>query len=124
MHVLSTTSVPADARSYVTSIADTEEQIHAAQRLRYQVFGQEKGARLHTVGDRDVDEFDEVMDHLIVTDTSTDTVVGTYRLLPPGRSERLYSETEFDLRGLPDEIRLSMVEAGGPVSTPTTARAR
>ncbi|MFD8862975.1 GNAT family N-acetyltransferase [Streptomyces sp. NPDC059590] len=113
MPLLSTTPVPADAGSYVTSIADTEEQIQAAQRLRYQVFGQERGARLHSpVPGRDMDEFDEVMDHLIVTDTATDTVVGTYRLLPPGRAKRLYSDTEFDLSGLPEEIRSSMVEAG------------
>ncbi|PNG91274.1 GNAT family N-acetyltransferase [Streptomyces malaysiensis] len=113
MSVLTTSSTTAATSSYVTSIAHTPEQIHAAQRLRYQVFGEERGGRLDAAVDgRDVDEFDEVMDHLIVTDTATGTVVGTYRLLPPGRSERLYSDTEFDLRGLPTEVRSSMVEAG------------
>ncbi|MEU5274582.1 GNAT family N-acyltransferase [Streptomyces hygroscopicus] len=114
MPVLTTsTTATASTSSYVTSIAHTREQVHAAQRLRYQVFGQERGGRLDAAVDgRDVDEFDEVMDHLIVTDTATDTVVGTYRLLPPGRSERLYSDTEFDLRGVPAEVRAAMVEAG------------
>ncbi|MBO3677940.1 GNAT family N-acetyltransferase [Stenotrophomonas sp. NPDC087984] len=113
MSVLTTSSTTAPTSSYVTSIAHTQEQIHAAQRLRYQVFGEERGGRLDAAVDgRDVDEFDEIMDHLIVTDTATGTVVGTYRLLPPGRSERLYSDTEFDLRGLPTEVRSSMVETG------------
>ncbi|WP_431042058.1 GNAT family N-acetyltransferase [Streptomyces sp. P1-3] len=114
MPLLSTSAAPPPAtRSYVTSIADTKEQIHAAQRLRYQVFGQEKGARLEVTDDgRDVDAFDDLMDHLIVTETTTGEVVGTYRLLPPGRSERLFSDTEFDLRGLPGTVRSTLVEAG------------
>ncbi|MDT3397216.1 GNAT family N-acyltransferase [Streptomyces sp. B1866] len=111
----STSAVPAasTSTSYETSIADTPEQIRAAQRLRYRVFGEEKGARLRpSDAGLDTDEFDEIMDHLIVTDTTTGEVVGTYRLLPPGRSDRLYSDTEFDLRGLPAYVRSSMVEAG------------
>ncbi|TVL92179.1 GNAT family N-acetyltransferase [Streptomyces sp. SAJ15] len=108
-----TDSAPRGGSSYVTSIAHTDAQIHAAQRLRYQVFGLEKGARLEPTADgRDVDAFDADMDHLIVTETTSGEVVGTYRLLPPGRSARLYSETEFDLRGLPTDVRSSMVEAG------------
>ncbi|MBH5337108.1 GNAT family N-acetyltransferase [Streptomyces pactum] len=114
MPSLSTSDASAATTStYVTSIADTQEQIHAAQRLRYQVFGQELGARLRPTADgRDVDEFDDVMDHLIVSDTATGEVVGTYRLLPPGRGDRLFSDTEFDLSGLPAEVRSQMVEAG------------
>ncbi|MEU8827935.1 GNAT family N-acyltransferase [Streptomyces sp. NPDC048636] len=112
MSVLTTSPVPASTSSYVTSIAHTEEQVHAAQRLRYQVFGEERGGRLSSSDGRDVDEFDALMDHLIVTDTATGSVVGTYRLLPPGRGDRLYSDTEFDLRGLPEEVRSAMVEAG------------
>ncbi|KUJ64543.1 hypothetical protein ACZ90_58410 [Streptomyces albus subsp. albus] len=114
MPTLSTPSGTAATTSgYTTSIAHTTEQIHAAQRLRYQVFGQELGARLHPTADgRDVDEFDALMDHLIVTDTASGEVVGTYRLLPPARGDRLFSDTEFDLSGLPGEVRASMVEAG------------
>jgi putative hemolysin len=109
----SATPLPATAGSYLTSIAYTPEQIRAAQRLRYQVFAQERGARLDSpVPLHDVDEFDDVMDHLIVTERATDEVVGTYRLLPPGRAERLFSDGEFDLGGLPASVRSSMVEAG------------
>ncbi|MBC3986766.1 GNAT family N-acetyltransferase [Streptomyces buecherae] len=113
MPTLSTSTVTAATDSYITAIADTRQQIEAAQRLRYQVFGEEKGAKLasHAAG-LDVDEFDAVMDHLIVSDKATGEIVGTYRLLPPGRTERLFSEGEFDLRGLPLDVRSSLVEAG------------
>lgn len=98
--------------SYATSIADSPERIRAAQRLRHQVFGEEMGATLRTpLPGHDIDDYDDLVDHLIVTETATDEVVGTYRLLPPGRSERLYSDGEFDLSAL-DPLRPSLIEAG------------
>ncbi|MFG1805614.1 GNAT family N-acetyltransferase [Streptomyces sp. NPDC049040] len=105
-------STPLSVRSYVTSIASTQEEIRAAQRLRYQVFAEERGAVLHTrIPGHDVDAFDAVVDHLIVTEQTSGEVVGTYRLLPPGRSDRLYSDGEFDLSAL-DGLRDSLVETG------------
>ncbi|MBD0739313.1 GNAT family N-acetyltransferase [Streptomyces sp. CBMA29] len=105
-------TTPLSVRSYVTSIASTAEEIRAAQRLRYQVFAEEKGAVLHTpLAGHDIDEFDAYVDHLIVTDRANGDVVGTYRLLPPGRSARLYSDGEFDLTAL-DGLRGSLVETG------------
>lgn len=101
------------ASPYVTSIADTADQILAAQRLRYRVFGEEQGAQLPSpVPGHDIDPFDRLADHLIVTETATGEIVGTYRLLPPGRGDTSYSQTEFDLRGLPPTVRSSMVEMG------------
>ncbi|WP_354638970.1 GNAT family N-acetyltransferase [Kitasatospora camelliae] len=110
--MLSTTTASTDISSYVAAIADTREQIRAAQRLRYRVFGEEMGATLHTpIPGHDVDEYDEIADHLVVTDTTTGEVVGTYRLVPPGRAEKSYSDGEFDLRAL-DGLRPEMIEAG------------
>lgn len=104
-------AAPADS-GYTAQIAGTTEQIRAAQRLRYQVFAGEMGATLHTpLAGHDIDSVDELTDHLIVTRTATDEVVGTYRLLPPGRSPRLYSDGEFDLGAL-TELRPSLIEAG------------
>jgi putative hemolysin len=103
----------APVSQYLTSIADSAEQVLAAQRLRYRVFGQEQGARLPSpVPGHDIDPFDRLADHLIVTEVATGEVVGTYRLLPPGRGAGSYSQTEFDLRGLPGSVRSSMVEMG------------
>lgn len=96
---------------YVTSIAGSTEQVRAAQRLRYRVFAEEQGARLTTsVPGHDADPWDAAADHLLVTEAVTGEVVGTYRLLPPGRDS--YGQTEFELATLPEDVRSSMVEMG------------
>ncbi len=108
----STSVVSTAAGSYVTAIADTADQIRAAQRLRHRVFGEELGATLDTpLPGHDVDAHDDLADHLVVSDTATGDVVGTYRLLPPGRTERSYSDGEFDLSALAG-LRSATVEAG------------
>lgn len=100
---------------YTVTLARDEDDVRAAQRLRHDVFAGEMGALLTTTQPGlDVDAFDAYCDHLLVRDTVTGQVVGTYRLLPPERSSvagRLYSEGEFDLTAL-DEIRPGLVEVG------------
>lgn len=107
------TSAPAiPPTAYETSIAGTPDLIRAAQRLRHQVFGEELGATLHSpLAGHDIDPVDDLADHLIVTETATGDVVGTYRLVPPGRGDRLYSDGEFDLTALA-ALRPSLIEAG------------
>lgn len=89
--------------------------MRAAQRLRHDVFAGEMGALLSTPQPGyDVDPFDAYCDHLLVRDTTTGQVVGTYRLLPPERAAiagRLYAEGEFDLTALAP-IRPGLVEVG------------
>lgn len=100
------------ADDYVVTIAATGEDVVAAQRLRYQVFRDELGALLHSPEPgSDTDAFDEHCDHLVVRHRPTGSVVGTYRLLPPGRTDRLYSDGEFDTGAL-RELRGRLVEAG------------
>ncbi|WP_199430975.1 GNAT family N-acetyltransferase [Qaidamihabitans albus] len=96
-------------RTYTASIADTPAQVRAAQRLRRNVFAGELGATI--TGEADVDAFDELCDHLIVEHEPTGEVVGTYRLLPPGRTDRLYSAGEFDISAL-TPLRADLVETG------------
>ncbi|WP_310729466.1 GNAT family N-acyltransferase [Streptomyces sp. N2A] len=104
-------AAPTDT-GYTAQMADTPEQIRAAQRLRHLVFAGEMGATLHTpLAGHDIDDVDEVADHLVVTHTASGGIVGTYRLLPPGRSPRLYSDGEFDLGALA-ALRPSLIEAG------------
>ncbi|MFH8343473.1 GNAT family N-acetyltransferase [Streptomyces sp. NPDC018045] len=103
---------PGTPAAYETSITGTPERIRAAQRLRHQVFGEEMGATLHSpLAGHDIDPVDALADHLIVTETATGDVVGTYRLVPPGRGDRLYSDGEFDLTALA-ALRPSLIEAG------------
>jgi putative hemolysin len=99
-------------RRYTLQVASGGDQVRAAQALRHKVFVDEIGATLHTcVPGLDVDEFDEFCEHLIIVAEPDNEVVGTYRMLPPGRSPRLYSDTEFDLRGLAP-LRGALVETG------------
>jgi putative hemolysin len=100
-----------DARGrYTVELAQTAADVQAAQRLRHRVFAEEMGARLDSpLNGMDVDSFDAYCDHLLVR--SGREVVGTYRLLAPGRADRLYSDTEFDLTPLTG-IRKGLVEAG------------
>jgi len=98
-------------------LAETDEERQAAQRLRYRVFYGEMGATPSALAVRhqiDVDEYDDVADHLIVTDTTVsdigEYVVGTYRLIRRGPAMRcggFYSAHEFDIARLlksPGEI--------------------
>ncbi|WP_019901077.1 GNAT family N-acetyltransferase [Salinispora arenicola] len=97
---------------YTLSIADDPGHVVAAQRLRHEVFATELGATLRPGADGlDVDDFDPHCDHLIVRQHRDAAVVGTYRLLPPGRVQRRYADGEFDLAAL-DPLRDDLVEAG------------
>jgi putative hemolysin len=98
MTVLAVSAPATGAARYTLRIADGAAEIRAAQRLRYEVFAEELGARLQTAAPGlDVDSFDRYCDHLIVVEELTRAVVGTYRMLPPGRTGRRYSDAEFDL---------------------------
>ncbi|MBZ9642375.1 GNAT family N-acetyltransferase [Streptomyces sp. PSKA30] len=106
---------PAAPTRYTVTLARDEDDVRAAQKLRHDVFAGEMGALLATPQPGlDIDPFDAYCDHLLVRDTLTGQVVGTYRLLPPERASvagRLYSEGEFDLTRL-DPIRPGLVEVG------------
>ena len=99
----------------VLSMAATPDEVREVQRLRYKVFIENLGlSALATPDGLDSDEFDAHCDHLIVRDTETLKVVGTYRLLNPAGARKLgrhYSENEFDLGRL-KHLRARMVEAG------------
>src|SRR5690242_18759551 len=107
--------LPADAARYSLLVAHANEEVVAAQKLRYRVFAEEMGARLHSpIAGLDVDEFDEYCDHLVVRDDNTGEIVGCYRMLPPERATqvgKLYADSEFDLGAL-DALRPSLVETG------------
>ena len=96
-------------------LAETDEEILDAQRLRFKVFHDEMGAKLVS-GESgfDQDAFDPHCDHFIVRDRGTGRVVGTYRVLSPegaARAGGFYSATEFDLSRLAHLLPETM-EAG------------
>ncbi|HEU4843631.1 MAG TPA: GNAT family N-acyltransferase [Burkholderiaceae bacterium] len=114
-HSIVQADVRAASAKLVLSMASTPEELHEVQRLRYKVFIETMGlSSLARDDGLDSDEFDAHCDHLIVRDTNTLEVVGTYRLLSATRARklgRLYSENEFDLGRL-NNLRGRMVEAG------------
>jgi putative hemolysin len=97
------------------SWAQHQDEVRAAQKLRFDVFAGEMGARLNTsVPGHDVDLFDNYCEHLLVRDQATQQVIGTYRVLTPVQAKRVgstYSDTEFDLTRL-RMLRERMVELG------------
>lgn len=107
-------ALPADAGITVAWARHLDE-VRAAQRLRYAVFCGEMGARLKTpVPGHDIDNFDDYCEHLLVRDSASGEVIGTYRVLTPAQARRVggfYSDTEFDLWRLRD-LRGGMVELG------------
>lgn len=91
------------APEFSVKIAGTEEELRAAQALRYEVFVRELGgggAMVDHEAGLEQDRFDPFFDHMLVTDTSTDMVVGVYRLLrddQAAKAGQFYSEDEYDL---------------------------
>ena len=105
-----------DSKSPVkVSWAKHQDEVREAQKLRYQVFVNEMGARLPvTMAGHDIDLFDDYCEHLLVRDGVSNAVIGTYRVLTPVQAKRVggtYTDTEFDLTRL-RFIRERMVELG------------
>ncbi|NWG85946.1 MAG: GNAT family N-acetyltransferase [Hydrogenophilaceae bacterium] len=102
-------------RHYQVGMADSQQAVREAQRLRYKVFAEEMGARLNTPEPGlDIDLYDPYCQHLLVRDADTGEVVGTYRILSPIAAKRVgsfYTEQEFDLTRL-QHLRERMVELG------------
>ena len=114
-----TIPAPVDAKPAATKIqvswARHQDEVREAQRLRYQVFAVEMGARLVCkIPGHDMDLFDDYCEHLLVRDEATQEVIGTYRALTPTQAKRAgstYSDLEFDLTRL-RSLRSRMVELG------------
>ncbi len=101
---------------YLVRFASTPEDLAAIQRLRFSVFNVELNEGLsgsYATG-LDRDAFDLRSHHLMVLDEESSEVVGTYRLMTCELAQRdeLYSNSEFDLSGLPDRIFRHGAEVG------------
>lgn len=111
-------------------IATSEEEIAAAQALRYRIFYDEMGAQptpLMQATRRDIDDYDMICDHLLVIDHGAGGrpngygadglphVVGTYRLLRQVVAEQhrgFYSSGEYDLSPLLGTSQGQLLELG------------
>jgi putative hemolysin len=115
--------VRVDAGRFTVRLAETADDVAAAQRLRYRVFVEEMGAEA-TDEERALrlerDDFDPYFDHLILIDNESDVadpldrVCGVYRLMTGAMARRgigFYGATEYDLGKLVDYPR-ETVEVG------------
>jgi putative hemolysin len=87
---------------FAVKYAKSSAEIESALRLRFEVFNLELNEGLessYSIG-LDRDQYDTYCDHLIITDTLNDAVIGTYRLLLGSRVENTigyYAENEFHM---------------------------
>lgn len=96
-------------------LAQTQSEVDAALRLRYQVFNVELGNEDEASFGFDEDEFDATSHHLIATSKETDEVVGVYRLRTlelARQTNGFYSDQEFKLKNLPEDVLAQSVEIG------------
>ncbi|MDS9468710.1 GNAT family N-acyltransferase [Paracoccus sp. MBLB3053] len=111
-----------DGSYFETRLATDEADLLAVQRLRYRVFVEELGGDGSLVDHQrrlERDEFDPIVDHLILVDRrrskdDLEHVLGAYRLLPGDRAEkfgRFYCDAEYDLDPLRRSGR-SLLELG------------
>ena len=102
---------------YAVRVAETDVEIDAALRLRFEVFNLElgEGLRRSYLTGRDQDDFDTFCRHLVVIDRDTGATVGTYRVQTgesAAQGRGFYTATEFDLSAVPDEILVGSLELG------------
>lgn len=113
--------VPSETLSegrYEVRFARSEAELDSLLRLRFEVFNLELGEGLEASFEtgRDRDEFDAVCHHLVVVETQSREVVGTYRMQTHAMAAHsglgFYSAAEFDLSPIPEEILGNSVEVG------------
>ena len=95
--------MPETGPEFCVRLAETDQDLHAAQALRYDVFVRELGGGGamvdHAVG-LERDRFDAYVDHMLVIDKTNNRLAGVYRLLRDDQARaagQFYSEDEYDL---------------------------
>lgn len=101
---------------YTLHMAREQSLLLAAQRLRFEVFNLEMGEGLATSVEAglDVDVFDAVCQHLLVVETSSGVVVGTYRMQTGNNAAAhlgYYGAREFNFKPF-EASRGEIVELG------------
>lgn len=99
---------------FVAKMVETQEELEAVLRLRYEVFRTELGGAPAFEG-LDIDDLDLRCEHLIVLEKATGLAVGTYRLNTfeaAGGVAGFYASNEFHLEDLPRDVLERSVELG------------
>ncbi len=97
---------PCSTSLFEVSLAANEEDIAAAQDLRYRVFYEEMSAEPTAEAARcrrEVDPYDTQAEHILIREREHGTLIACYRLMHRARlpaGAQFYSESEFDLSRL------------------------
>lgn len=109
-----------DAGRFTVRLAEDEDDVRAAQRLRYRVFVEEMGATpspADATERRETDRFDPYFEHMLLIDNESDRseiergVVGVYRLMRDCTARQgigFYGQSEYDLEPLLSSERASL----------------
>jgi putative hemolysin len=102
---------------YSLRVAKNNAEVDEALKLRFEVFNLElkEGLESSYLTRKDEDQFDKQCDHLIISDNSTNCVIGTYRLQTMEMAERgagFYSDGEFYLDMLGKKVLRNSLELG------------
>ncbi len=115
-------SVLLETGQFMVKLAETQEEVDKALRLRYEVFNLEQGKGLEECKGKgiDSDEFDEFCLHLMVIEKATGRAIGTYRVhlgSIANTAKGFYSAREYDISGL-REIANYCMELGRSCVSP------
>ncbi len=111
------TVLTAPASDFEVCLARSENDLRAAQRLRYEVFVEELGGNGPMVDHAnrlEQDHLDGFFDHMILRDLRRSRIAGVYRLMRAEQAQAaggFYSASEFDLTPLVSSGR-SLLELG------------
>lgn len=102
---------------YEADFARTPEELDRVLRLRFNIFNLELGEGLDASYESkmDRDAYDAQCHHLIVRDTRTGELIGTYRMQSHSMAslgKGFYSDDEYDLSGFPGEMLQEALELG------------
>lgn len=102
---------------YIVRLARNRMEIESALQLRFYVFNIELGEGLdESYSSRmDEDKYDEYCNHLIVIESSSNKVIGTYRVqdnISAKEGEGFYTENEFNISVFPENILSNALELG------------
>lgn len=84
---------------YLIKTVDSAEELKAALKLRHDVFYKELLNR-ETAEGIDHDKYDAICDHLVIIDTKSGELIGTYRFISSDFSDTFYTASEFHIEGL------------------------
>ncbi len=86
-----------DKKNFIIKTANTTDELHAALKLRHDVFLEELLHKKKKSG-MDKDGFDHRCDHLMIIDKRNETLIGTYRLQSSLHTKKWYTATEFHMK--------------------------